>query len=499
MKTLVLLLWLACLSQADIKCDLKSGTVDSAYNKVGDAALKGIKFHDDRNKGNMRLFECTCDDDDDLFEDDYVDDIEYEQGDSTDWFRAEIFRIHGCKTLRLSLKSGRDTLADYFSQKLLIVEQIESLELEDFEVGELPGSTNFGTFSSIYFRDLKFTENLDQFKFEDRHEVVFERVKIGSNVEKVDIFMDNIYPSIENVLRIEECEFPGVNDVTSSSDIGRDVFKLDIIQEQPEMDGEDEKCNYDYKGDIIVKRNTFGYLRKENFKIIGGKSFQFEQNSLEVINDLVFDLRNLKNVHINGNNMGFSLKSPNGLLFLDQNRQACEEDELDLPESQIGEIQIKLNKFAQAASSFMEIDKEPNYSKDFIKNNVFIVGNEVSQKCNCTKIELPKKDDDDDDEDSSSTEDDNARVRDMFINSSRCLSDQLPPLFGERKDICDGKNPTTFEQLKINTEEGTRGRWTIYLVVAIFITMLLTFCCTFAIMYFMCMKDKDRTSISPEP
>ena len=26
MKTLVLLLWLACLSQADIKCDLKSGS-----------------------------------------------------------------------------------------------------------------------------------------------------------------------------------------------------------------------------------------------------------------------------------------------------------------------------------------------------------------------------------------------------------------------------------------------------------------------------------------
>ena len=44
----------------------------------------------------------------------------------------------------------------------------------------------------------------------------------------------------------------------------------------------------------------------------------------------------------------------------------------------------------------MEIDKEPSYSKDFIKNNVFIVGNEISQKCNCTKIELPKKDDDDD-------------------------------------------------------------------------------------------------------
>ena len=29
----------------------------------------------------------------------------------------------------------------------MIVEQIESLELEDFEVGELPGSNNFGTVS----------------------------------------------------------------------------------------------------------------------------------------------------------------------------------------------------------------------------------------------------------------------------------------------------------------------------------------------------------------
>ena len=35
------------------------------------------------------------------------------------------------------------------------------------------------------------------------------------------------------------------------------------VQEQPEMDGEDEKCNYNYKGDIVVKRNTFGYLRNE--------------------------------------------------------------------------------------------------------------------------------------------------------------------------------------------------------------------------------------------
>ena len=64
MKTLVLLLGLTCLTQADIKCDLYSSNVDSAFNKVGEAALKGIRYHDQRNKDNMRLFECTCEDDD---------------------------------------------------------------------------------------------------------------------------------------------------------------------------------------------------------------------------------------------------------------------------------------------------------------------------------------------------------------------------------------------------------------------------------------------------
>ena len=118
-------------------------------------------------------------------------------------------------------------------------------------------------FSSIYFRDLTFTNYLNQLKFEDRHEVVFERVKIGSDIDKVDLFVENINSSIDSVLRIEECEFPGISDVTSSSEIGKDLFSLDILQEQPEMVGDDEKCNFDYKGDIIVKRNTFGYLRKE--------------------------------------------------------------------------------------------------------------------------------------------------------------------------------------------------------------------------------------------
>ena len=50
-------------SSADIKCTLKEG-VSQALNKVSDVAIKGIRFHGGRTKGNMQLFECTCDDDD---------------------------------------------------------------------------------------------------------------------------------------------------------------------------------------------------------------------------------------------------------------------------------------------------------------------------------------------------------------------------------------------------------------------------------------------------
>lgn len=61
------------------------------------------------------------------------------------WNQAEIFRIHGCKALRLRLDDGRNTLADRFDQKILIVEDIEELELLQFRVGEVPRTSTTGT------------------------------------------------------------------------------------------------------------------------------------------------------------------------------------------------------------------------------------------------------------------------------------------------------------------------------------------------------------------
>ena len=45
-------------------------------------------------------------------------------------------------------------------------------------------------------------------------------------------------------------------------------------------------------------------------------------NSIEVINDLVFDIINFKNTRIIENNMGFSLKSPNALVFFTEGQRS---------------------------------------------------------------------------------------------------------------------------------------------------------------------------------
>ena len=115
---------------------------------------------------------------------------------------------------------------------------------------------------------------------------------------------------------------------------------------------------------------------------------------MEVTNDLVFDLVNLKNVWINGNNMGFVLRDRNVLLYYKEGRNACDDDELDLPEKKIGDIQIKNNRFAQGSVIFAELDKDPSYSENFIKNNVKIEGNEISQRCDCDQNDLPNENDD---------------------------------------------------------------------------------------------------------
>ena len=57
LRFLALLLFVAIKQgKSDIKCELKSG-VNSALNKVGSAALRGLYYHNNRNSKSPSKFE----------------------------------------------------------------------------------------------------------------------------------------------------------------------------------------------------------------------------------------------------------------------------------------------------------------------------------------------------------------------------------------------------------------------------------------------------------
>ena len=102
------------------------------------------------------------------------------------------------------------------------------------------------------------------FKFQDRFEVVFERVNLTSRVNipfKIEI--DNQNSSRNPVFKLQESSFPGIKDILSN-ERSANKFEMFVENRQYELDKYgDEKCNFDFKGEIHIKMNTFGFLRQK--------------------------------------------------------------------------------------------------------------------------------------------------------------------------------------------------------------------------------------------
>jgi len=475
------------LTSADLKCEIKNG-VDQAMHKISDQAAKGLHFSGGRTKGYMRVLQCRCKDDDETFKDNFVDDLRDEFRDDDDpWYEAEILRIYDCKRLEMDLRVGRDTFADYMRDKILIVEDIEELDVFEFTVGE---DNAIGTFSSIYIRNVAFDGLPPSFKFQDRFEVVFDRVNLTSRVNiPFKIEVDNLNVSRNPIFKLGHSSFPGLNSIFDND---RSANKFEIFVENRQYavdrDGEDE-CNYNYQGEVHITNNVFGFLREKNVHVRGAQVFKFESNTIDISDDIIVDLTNIKHTHIKGNLMGFPLKTPSFFLFYARQGNKC--DKVDLEEEDIGDILFQMNRFTQHPEQIITVDPDPKYSSAFI-NKFKVEGNEFSKRCNCTK---PPSISSDGNDKEMSTE----KLNRQIVIDSSCLSDQVPPLFGKRSDICyKGVQPRTNAEIKNATFLSTKGNWTIYLVVGIFTTMLVTAITTTAIFCFCCSDNigKMRT-VSP--
>lgn len=479
--TFAICLLLVPLAHSDMQCEVKSG-VNRAYNKVGDAAAQGIRMDGGRTLNNMQLFQCRCLTPNEIFDEDDVEAI-HDEFSQHNWDKSQIFRIYNCDVLRLRLEVGSNTFSDYLSQKLLIIENIKELELPEFLAGK-PDSQE-STFSSIYFRNVTFYQVPNFLEFENRYEIVFENVKLGADalndVTPFEIRVRNDNATMNPVLRIEGSEFPGVTS-TTGNEIEQDMFILDVENVQFELDNSgDEECNYDYKGRTRLYNNKFGFLRSRNIFMKNGMELMMDGNFFETLHEEAFDIRNMKKTTVMNNHFGYLIREPIFyLLYTLRESSSCNRD--DLPENKIEPMRFTGNRFDKLTAKFFDLDIDNDYSSSFVSNKFQMQVSEVSKPCNCTKPSEPELEAE--------------KIHMELLTESRCLSDQKPPLFGKRADICNGIMPLTHEEIKNMAHEETKDAWTIYLVVAVFVTMLLTAIATFAAVKFCCNGDKDGT-VSP--
>ncbi len=119
-------------------------------------------------------------------------------------------------------------------------------------------------FSSIYFRDVTFYNFPNAFIFEDRHEVVFERVKFDpSSTQKIEIDIVNKNVSVDPVVRIEGSEFPGFTEVSRVNE----QRVLIVVENKQQIVDEPDQC-YEYKGELHVINNKFESLARQVWKTL---------------------------------------------------------------------------------------------------------------------------------------------------------------------------------------------------------------------------------------
>ena len=95
-------------------------------------------------------------------------------------------------------------------------------------------------------------------KFGDKYEIVLHNVSIHSDyTNTLEIQMMNKKSDMNPVFRLENSEFPGIDELT---DTAKRFIYLNFENVQKEMDGEDENCNFEYKGVINIISNKFEYL-----------------------------------------------------------------------------------------------------------------------------------------------------------------------------------------------------------------------------------------------
>ena len=163
--------------------------------------------------------------------------------------------------------------------------------------------------------------------------------------------------------------------------------------------------------------------------------------------------------------------------------------------SEVKEFKFANNRFLRQGpydTPFIDYELQDFYKddsdKEFLLNTFRMVNNTYDRQCDCNPP--PDLDSDPDYKE--------WLTRDAF-NGSRCLSPQDPPQVGLRRDICRGVLPTPLHKDKANLVAGIRSSWVTYLVIAVFVTAILTAIIAVLLTRYFCSgNSSDKRAVSPE-
>lgn len=313
---------------------------------------------------------------------------------------------------------------------------------------------------------------------EDKIEVLFHHLKLKQGLV-LDLSVTNRENAINPILRIEESEFMGPATLSGTlSDID-DTFKITVKNEQFVVNTStinNEGCEFDYQGEIIVNNNMIGLLRKDNLKVIGAKRLEFQNNHVQTFTKDAVIADSVKEFVFRGNNFKFQISQP--LLELAYVKSARSCPKFDLPEDAIRTIDFSKNTFSQLTASPFFIDAQDYPESLFDKME--LVNNTISSPCSCQENALPNDSDISD------------KVFKRLQDKSQCVSEAKgEPLIGLRDQICQGNHPLTQEEREQMIRDDLSEKWTTYLIIAIVVSLILAVAATVLIMKLCCNNSGD--------
>jgi len=407
--------------------------------------------------------------------------------------------------MTLDLDDDDNSIQKTIENSVLLVENMTELSITKFQVGlrndDLKGFSSF-IFKNVTFSDLPSAG----FALENYNLAVFDRIiirdeKFRLTADNSDSYTDpdvwivnSVFPSYESLLnRKSELEIELLD---------QPAFSLSVINEQRAKPTSKNRnpCNYDYKGSVILKNNQLGVLAKKKIEVIGAHQLTMEGNVFDVAestdDDKAIDIHNVREVVVLNNRFDLLLDPEKPIFYFKYERDTGRCDEPSLPYTAIDLFDFANNRFLRQPKTVFELDWDQSYEDDFSSPEKHddwaakffsVSNNTIDRPCDCTPSkELGK----------------NPRLEELLKHEaqkgSRCLSPQNPPLMGKRKDICNGVYPVPHGKRTGALVAGIRGSWTVYLIIAVLITALLTaIIAVLATRYFCAGNGNDKRSVSP--